>query len=117
MQSVANQNPLRLAFGMQTTAPQNAPLHVLRQVETEAQALAVSILASGLKQAVVAKAIGKSEAYVSQLRNGRRPIPDKLVDRLCAATGSNLLKQFLALERAMQGECHDMRLAALLRVA
>lgn len=117
MQSVANQNPLRLAFGMQSTAPQNAPAHVLRQVESEAQALAVSILASGLKQAVIAKAVNKSEAYISQLRNGRRPIPHKLVDPLCAATGSNLLKQFLALERAMQGDCPHLRLAALLRAA
>lgn len=117
MQTLAKQNPLRLAFGMQNTAPINAPNHVLRQIETEAQALAVSILASGYKQAVIAKAINKSEAYISQLRNGRRPIPQKLIDPLCAATGSNLLKQFIALERAMQGDCPAMRLAAMLRAA
>jgi hypothetical protein len=90
---------------------------VLRQVESEAQALAISIRAGGHKLAYIAAAIGKSVAYVSRLRSGKRPIPDRLVGPLCAATGSNLLRQFLDLQRALEGVCEVERLAGLLREA
>lgn len=41
MQSTAN-NSLKLAWGMQS-GPKDAPVKVVRQIESEAQALAVSI--------------------------------------------------------------------------
>ena len=116
MATDGNQKPLRLAYGVHR-APTDAPAKVLRQVETEAQALAVMIAAGHHKLDYVAACIGKSKAYVSRLQRGERPIPEKLVGPLCAATGSNLLAQFLKLQSAMHDVCEVSRLAALLRAA
>ena len=108
------QGALRLAFGVHH-APKAAPSHVLRMVETEAQALAVSILAGGHKLDYVAACIGKSRSYVSRMQRGSAPIPDRLIGPLCAATGSNLLRQFIDLQRAIEGQCETQRLAEMLR--
>src|SRR5690554_6668701 len=102
MASDGKQTELRLAFGVHH-APTNAPANVLRLIESEAQALDVCIRAGSHKAAYIAACIGKSEGYVSRLRKGERPIPHKLVGPLCAATGSNLLRQFIDLQRAMSG--------------
>jgi hypothetical protein len=99
MASIGTQN-LRLAFGAHH-APVDAPAKLVRQLDSDAQALAVAMQAGGHKLASVAAAIGKSEAYVSRLRSGERPIPDKLVRPLCAATGSNLLAQYRAMQEAL----------------
>lgn len=117
MATDGNQIPMRLAFGVHN-APRNAPAHVLRQIESEAQALAVSILAGGHKLEYVGACIGKSKAYVSRLQNGKRAIPDKLVGPLCAATGTNLLRQFIDLQRALErNDESTARLAGLLAEA
>ena len=116
MATDGNQIPLRLAFGAHH-APKDAPLHIVRQVESEAQALAVAILAGGHKLAYIAVCVGKSVAYVSRLQTGKRPIPDRLVGPLCAATGSNLLRQHQAMQRALEGQSVAERLADLLRAA
>ena len=116
MQNAANQKSLKLAFGVHR-GPSPAPAKLLRQVESAEQALAVSIAAGGHKLAYVAACVGKSVPYVSQMKNGKRPIPEKLVDPLCAATGSLLLRQFLDLQGAIDGVCEVTRLAALLREA
>lgn len=79
--------------------------------------MAVSIRAGGHKLAYVAACVGKSCAYVSRLQSGKRPIPHKLVAPLCAATGSNLLRQFIDLQRALDGVSEVERLAAILREA
>lgn len=119
MFSVVNENPLRLAFGVHNKA-KDAPAKLLRSIDSEAQALAVSMLAAGCKLSYVAACIGKTEAYVSMMRSGVRPIPEKLVRPLCAATGSNLLAQFRALQVALD-EADDRReierLATILREA
>lgn len=100
-----------------TALPIQAPNGVVVEIDSPAQALAVSIAAGGHKLAYVAACIGRSEAYVCQLRNGKRPIPHKLVAPLCAATGSLLLAQFIDLQRAMEGQGEVERLAAMLREA
>lgn len=117
MQSEAKQNMLKLAWGVHCS-PSPAPAKLLRQVESDAQALAVSIRAGGHKLAYIAACIGRSEAYVCQMRKGDRPIPDALVLPLCAATGSLLLQQFRDLQAAMEEVTearHIERLAQLLR--
>lgn len=113
MASDGTQKELRLAFGVHR-APVDAPEKVLRQIKSEAQALAVSMKAGGHKCASIGAAIGKSEGYVSRLRSGKRLIPDTLVDRLCAATGSNLLRQYIEREGE---DCPVERLASMLRAA
>ena len=117
MASDGTQREMRLAFGVSRNDPKNAPAVVLRQIESEAQALAVSIAAGNHKLAFIGACIGKSEGYVSRLATGKRPIPHKLVAPLCAATGSNLLRQFIDLQRALEGACEVERLADLLRSA
>lgn len=107
---------LKLAFGVSRPA-KPAPSKVLRQVETEAQALAVSIAAGNHKLAFIAASIGKSTAYVSRLQSGKRNIPNRLIAPLCAATGSLLLAQFVELQRALEGVGEVERLAQLLRDA
>jgi len=100
--------------------PVDAPAKLLRQIENEAQALAVSIRASGHKLAYIAACIGKSESYVSRLRSGQRPIPDSLVVALCNVTGTNLLRQFRDLQVALteMDERREVeRLADILRAA
>lgn len=77
----------------------------------------MSIAAGHHKLAYVAACVGKSVAYVSRLQRGERPIPHKLVAPLCSATGSNLLRQYIDLQRALTGQCDVSRLAHMLREA
>lgn len=114
MATTGNQSNLPLAFGVHR-APKDAPAQILRQVETPAQALAVSIAAGNHKLDYIAACVGKSRAYLSRLQNGKRSIPDKLVGPLCAATGSNLLRQFLVLQAALSEVCEVQRLAEMMR--
>lgn len=116
MASDGNQKELRLAWGVHN-APKDAPAKVVRQCESEAQALAVSIAGGHHKLAYVAACIGKSEGYVSRMRSGERPIPEALVDPLCAATGTRLLRQYIELQDAIEGRCEVERLAQLMRTA
>ena len=116
MATTGNQMALGLAFGVHR-GPVAAPAKIVRQVESAAQALAISIAASGAKLDYIGACIGKSRAYVSRMQSGKRHIPHKLVMPLCAATGSLLLRQFLDLESAL-AEVNDVeRLAAMLREA
>lgn len=116
MTTIGNENSLKLAFGVHR-GPKDAPAKVVRQIESDAQALAVSIAAGHHKLEYVASCIGKSVAYVSRMQNGERPIPDKLVGPLCGATGSNLLAQYRELTAALEEVCPVGRLAQLLRAA
>lgn len=54
---------------------------------------------------------------MSRLQRGKRPIPDRLVGPLCAATGSNLLRQVRDLQRALAAPDEVSRLAQQLREA
>jgi hypothetical protein len=110
------QKILPLAFGVHH-ASKDAPAKLLRQIESESQALAVSIAAGHHKLVYIAACIGKSRAYVSLMQSGKRPIPSKLVGPLCAATGCNLLRQFIQLQTALGEVCEVERLADMLRSA
>lgn len=110
------QGSLGLAFGVHR-APTDACTKVLRQVESASQALAISIEAGHHKLDYVASCIGKSRSYVSRMQTGSAPIPERLVAPLCAATGTNLLSQYLKLQEAMEGVCEVKRLAQMLRAA
>lgn len=100
MATNGNQSSLPLAFGVHR-APIDAPPKLLRQIDSAAQALAVSIAAGHHKLDYIGACIGKSRGYVSRLQAGKRAIPRKLIAPLCAATGSNLLRQFMELQEAL----------------
>jgi hypothetical protein len=114
----SGQSILPLAFGVHR-GPKNADPTVLRQIESPAHALRVSMRAGHFKAAYIAACIGKSESYVCRLRKGRQPIPEKLVDALCSATGSRLLRQFLDMQAAMLPcpKARDEQLAEAIRSA
>lgn len=115
-ETTCNQGNLPLAFGVHK-APTDAPERVVRQIESEAQALAVSIAAGNHKLDYVAACIGRSRSYVSRMQTGSAPIPDRLISPLCAATGTNLLRQYVNLQRALSGQSDVLRLAAMVRAA
>lgn len=112
----ATQAALRLAFGVHH-APKDAPQALVGQCNSPAQALAVSIAAGHYKTEYIAACVGKSRTYISLMRSGKRPIPDRLIAPLCAATGTNLLRQYVRLQRAFEQVDETERLAALLRGA
>lgn len=114
--TTSSQAALRLAFGVHH-APTDAPQGIVGQCQSAAQALAVSIASGHHKLEYVAACIGKSRGYVSMLQTGKRAIPDRLIGPLCAATGTNLLRQFVRMQRAFEGMDETKRLAEMLRGA
>lgn len=116
MATTDNQLTLRLAFGVHHAAKE-APSKLVRLIDNDAQAIAVCMQASKLKASYVASLINKSEGYVSRLRNGKRDVPEALVDVLCGALGSRLLRQVRDLREAMDGDGEIKRLAEMLREA
>ena len=116
MATIGNRTQIRLPLS-DPDAPRNAPPHVLKMVDSKAQALAVSILAGDHKLDTIGSKVGKSRGYISRLQTGERPIPDRLVGPLCRATGSNLLQQFIDLHHALVGRNPIEHLAAQLAQA
>jgi hypothetical protein len=99
--------------------PKDAPARLVRMIESDAQAVAVAIKSSGLKLAYIAASLNKSESYISRIRSGQRPMPDKLVAPFCRVVGTRLLAQYrelcTALESTPRSEIE--RLAGMLREA
>lgn len=106
-------------------APKDAPDALVARVSSESEAVAVSLRAKRFKQSWYAAQLGISEAYVSQIANGRREVPDWFVEPFCVLSGSNLLKQHRDLQAALkaikeqacakaaiQRMAEDLRLAA-----
>ena len=89
------------AFLAVVPKPKAAPDALVARINADAQAVAVSLQSSGLKQAYVAAQLGISGAYLSQIRNGLRPLPDKLVMPLCYLTGTLLIQQYRDLQEAL----------------
>lgn len=78
--------------------PRDAAEKTLRLCDTEQDAIAVSIALSALPQAEIARRIGVSEQLVSAWKSGERVLTSKHVGLFCAATGSNLLRQYRQLQ-------------------
>ena len=104
--------------------PKNAPDSTVRRVETEGQAVAVSLSACGLKHSYVAANMGRSAPWLSRVKSGALAMSDAQAVRFCEVTGSALLLQVRALKEAMaeiNGQIDAAavirRLAAELRVA
>ena len=80
-------------------APKAAPDSLVARVSSDAEA--VSVAMHGFKQAYVAAQLGISGAYLSQIRTGKRALPDKLVLPLCYLTGTLLIQQYRDLKDAL----------------
>ena len=83
-------------------APKNAPLSIISQITDAAQAVRVAFMQKGLKAAYYAEQMHISESYFSRIANGHRDIPGWFIEPFCTLSGSNLLKQFLALQEAIK---------------
>ena len=82
--------------------PRDAAEKTLRLCDSEQDAIAVSITLSGLSQAEVARRMGISRGYLTMLKKGERVLTSRMVALLCAATGSNLVRQYRALQSALR---------------
>lgn len=100
LESPAKQKTAALVLPMRA-GPKPAPDKLLRQIDSEAQAVAVSMQAAGAKLAYVAAALGRSESYVSLIRAGKRPVPQWFIKPFCHITGTLLLQQYIDLQAAL----------------
>lgn len=96
-----NKSQREMPFLAPVKAPANAPDALVRRVETDEQAIAVSIAASGLKQGYIAAAMGRSPAWLSRIKGGSLAMDEKQAQRFAAVTGSNLVLQVRALREAL----------------
>ncbi|TWI04839.1 hypothetical protein IP90_00977 [Luteimonas cucumeris] len=81
--------------------PKDAPDALISRVSSESEAVAVAMQARGFKQSWYAAHLGKSEAYISQIVNGHRRVPDWFVEPFCVLSGSNLLRQYRDWQEAL----------------
>ena len=96
-----NKSQREMPFLAIAKAPANAPDALVRRVETDLQAIAVSLAACGLKQAYVAAQMGRSAAWLSRVKTGSLVMTEAQMRRFCDVTGSNLLLQVRALRDAL----------------
>lgn len=85
--------------------PRDASEKTLRGCDSEQEAVAVAIVLSRVSQAEIARRMGVAKSLVTMLKSGERLFGDTVAgDRLlaafCAATGSNVVKQYRTLQAA-----------------
>lgn len=86
-------------------APRDASEKTLRGCDSEQDAVAVAIVLSRISQAEIARRMGVAKSLLTMLKSGERQfgesIPgDRLLAAFCAATGSNVVKQYRILQAA-----------------
>lgn len=97
------QRPLQFFRDLRSLpAPLDAPARVLRQVESARMAMRLSLQTCGIKHSAIAAQIELSPGYFSKLVNELMPMPEWFALAFCYATGSNLLRQYLALAEALE---------------
>lgn len=84
------------------SSPRTASEQTLRLCRTDADAIAASIVISGLTYREIAARMGVSKSIVNAWAHGQRSMPNKRVRAFCNATGTLFLQQFLAFERALR---------------
>lgn len=89
------------AFLSALPPPAAAPSALVARVESEAEAVAVSIALSGHKQEWIARQLGRSPAWLSRVRNGSLPVPGWMLTPFCAMTRTTLLRQYQQLQQAI----------------
>lgn len=81
--------------------PADAAPKIVRQVDSARTAMRTALRLAGMKRLVLARMFGVTESYVCQIVNERKPMPEWWPAAFCCATGTNLLRQFLALQAAL----------------
>lgn len=107
-------------------SPADASRKILLQVAAQDEPLRVAMRtqmrAGGHKLAAVAADLNITESYLSKIINERVPMPHWFADKFCERTRSNLLRQVIAHEDAMnemagRADWLERKLAAELRSA
>lgn len=96
---VAQLLPARIE-GIRTPRP--ADERTLRMCFSERDAIAASVVLSGLTYREIAARIGASKSLVNAMVKGERPLSSKRTQAFCNATGTNLIQQYRDMERALR---------------
>jgi plasmid maintenance system antidote protein VapI len=85
-------------------APKQAPQNVLALCQNVGDAMRVAIITNPrhLSQAQIARDLGKSPSYLSEIINGTKPLPLRLVTPFSYLTGTWIVRQFIDLQEAMR---------------
>lgn len=79
--------------------PQKAAPNIVRMCESARMAMRVSL--RGHKHEAVASQLRVSKGYLSKIVNEKQPMPEWFEEAFCYATNSWLLRQYLALQTAL----------------
>ena len=82
--------------------PRDADERTLRLCFSERDAILASIALSGLTYREIALRMGVSKSLVNAYAKGERELTDKRTTAFCNATGTNLVRQYRAMERAIR---------------
>lgn len=82
--------------------PRDADERTLRLCFSERDAIAASIALSRLTVREIASRMGVSKSLVDAMAHGSRSLPDKRTAAFCNATGTNLVRQYRDMERALR---------------
>jgi hypothetical protein len=97
--------------------PVDAELHHVGMCRSAHDAVAVSLLTSRVPAKRVAQYLEVTEATISQIKRGVRPVRDWMVKPFCYATGTNLLQQYIDLQNALvlvkKNKCDRERIEAI----
>lgn len=81
--------------------PRDADERTLRQCFSERDAVICSIVLSGLTYREIAERMGVSKSLVNAFSKGERQLTDKRITAFCNATGTNLVRQYRRMEKAL----------------
>lgn len=84
--------------------PKRAPDNVLALCQNVGDAMRVAIRTNPrhMSQAQVARGLGKSPSYLSEIINGTKPLPLSLISPFSYLVGSWIVKQYVDLQEAMR---------------
>lgn len=82
--------------------PRPADERTLRMCFSERDAIAASVVLSGLTYREIALRTGVSKSLVNAMVKGERPLSSKRTQAFCNATGTSLIQQYRDMERALR---------------
>ncbi|MFC4729498.1 hypothetical protein [Coralloluteibacterium thermophilus] len=89
--------------------PRDADERTLRLCFSERDAIAASVVLSGRTYREIAARMGVSKTLVDAMVKGDRPLTAKRTAAFCAATGTNLVRQYREMERALRAATGNLR--------
>lgn len=82
--------------------PRNADERTLRLCFSEQDAIKASITLSSLTYREIAARMGVSKSLINAIAKGERELTDRRTTAFCNATGTLLVRQYRAMERALR---------------